>query len=438
MSESIRLSHRDYWRLVSTNRNYRLLWFAQIVSEMGDWLYSVAIYSLLLESTGSAKALATAVVLQVMPQVLISPVAGVLNDRLPRRAVMIAADLARFLVVLGMMWAIAIPSTPFIYAMLLLGSMMWGVFEPGRDALLPNLTAEGRERLAANTLSAATWSFNLAAGTALGGLLAVFLGRNAVFAINAATFLVSAALLLRLRVHEPHAEEHPPLRAADLINFEPMREGFRYIAARPRLLATLLVKAGLGVMGANHVILPILGERVFPVALAGREGTAGLLGMSLLMTARGLGALIGPPVAGYFAAGRQPAFRRGILIAFLAIGAGYFAVSVAPGPWTAIAGIVLAHGAGSTIWVFSTTMLQSQTEDRFRGRVFSADYAFLIVTMSLSTWLGGVAIDMGASVRSVAMAVSLIVVVPAIAWWLAAMPLWEDRPVRSTALPPPE
>lgn len=255
MSEATRLEFRDYWRLVRHNHNYRRLWFAQIVSEMGDWLYSVVIYSQLLEKTGSAKALGGAVVLQVLPQVLASPVAGVLNDRLPRRTVMITADILRFFIVLGMMYAVATNATWLIYVMLFCESVLWGMFEPGRDALLPNLTSSERERLAANTLSATTWSFNLAAGTALGGFLAAAFGVNTVFVINAASFLVSAAFLLRLRIRETHAEHEPPLRPRDLLNFRPVLEGFRYIASQRRLFATLLAKAGLGVMGANHIIL---------------------------------------------------------------------------------------------------------------------------------------------------------------------------------------
>ena len=72
-------------QLVRGNRNFRLLWLAQMVSEIGDWLYAVAIYSLMLELTGSAQAVALAVVLQVLPQLLVAPTAGVLNDRLSRR-----------------------------------------------------------------------------------------------------------------------------------------------------------------------------------------------------------------------------------------------------------------------------------------------------------------------------------------------------------------
>ncbi|MBS0276493.1 MAG: MFS transporter [Proteobacteria bacterium] len=415
---SSRVRLRDYAELLAGNRNYRLLWLAQIVSEVGDWLYAVVIYNFLIERTGSARAVAAAVVLQVLPQVLTAPMAGVINDRLSRRSVMVAADLFRVLVVLAMLFASHLSATWPIYCLLFLETVMWGLFEPGRSALLPNLTRGEREVLVANTLASTTWSFNLAVGSALGGFLSVWLGRDPVFIINAASFLVSAALLLRIRCTEPHAEGQPRFQARELFNFNPVLEGFRYIRDDARLLATLLAKAGLGFLGANYVILTMLGERVFPV-----DGSPAL-GMSLLMGARGLGALIGPAIGGYWAGGREERFRPGILYGFLAASLGYIALSSAQNIWFAIACVTVAHGGGSVIWVFSTTMLQNQTDDRFRGRVFSADYAFMVLAMSTSTWIAGSAVDMGAALRHVSLAVGFMVLLPAVLWAMLAMPLW--------------
>ena len=73
-----------YWHLLRDNRNMRLLWMAQVVSELGDWFYSIAIFSFLLEVTGSARLVSVAFLMMVLPQVLMSPAAGVINDRLSR------------------------------------------------------------------------------------------------------------------------------------------------------------------------------------------------------------------------------------------------------------------------------------------------------------------------------------------------------------------
>src|ERR1700739_5142541 len=97
------ISFASYARLLRRNRNFRRLWSAQIVSEIGDWFYTLAIYTLLLQLTGHASSVALALVLQVLPQTLAGPTAGVVNDRLRRKAGMIAADLIRFVVVLAML-----------------------------------------------------------------------------------------------------------------------------------------------------------------------------------------------------------------------------------------------------------------------------------------------------------------------------------------------
>src|SRR5687768_12759194 len=156
--ESGSVSLSAYSRLVRTNRNFRLLWSAQIVSEIGDWLYTVAIYSLLLEFTGSAKAVALAFVLQVLPQFVVSPAAGVINDRLSRKRVMIAADWTRAAIVLTMVLVRSPEWIWFLYVLLVLETFMWALFEPGRSAVIPNITT-GTDRLVANALSSTTWAF---------------------------------------------------------------------------------------------------------------------------------------------------------------------------------------------------------------------------------------------------------------------------------------
>jgi MFS family permease len=412
---------------VSRNRNFRLLWLAQIVSEIGDWLYSIAIYSLLLELTGSAKAVATALVLQVLPQFFVGPTAGVVNDRMSRKQVMILADLARSVVVLGMVLASSREMVWLLYVLLGLETILWSFFEPGRSATIPNITTSETETLTANTLSSTTWSFNLAFGATLGGFMAVWFGRDAVFVLNAMSFLVSAALLRRMRFQEPHIANAPSFRLKDLADYSPILEGVRYVRRDARLLATLVIKAGLGFLGAHWVVLPIFGERVFPVRLEGLGAArAGMLGMSLLMGSRGIGALLGPLIGGLWAGQRHARLRLGILAGFLAVAAGYVALGAAPTLPLAALAVILAHAGGSVIWVFSTTLLQYQTEDRFRGRVFSADFGFLVLTMSLVTWLAGIAIDLGFSVRTLSTAIGLAALVPA-ALWVWALRLWRQR-----------
>jgi MFS family permease len=417
------VSLSSYWRLISSNRNYRRLWFAQIVSEMGDWIYCVALYTLLLELTGSAKSVALAVVLQVLPQFFVSPAAGVLNDRVSRKRVMIAADLARAVIVLGMLFVARAQVVWLIYTLLFFETVMWAFFEPGRSAVVPNITG-GEELVAANALSSMTWSLNLAIGSGVGGAVCTLFGRDAVFLVNALSFVVSALLLRGMQFPEPHLAQAAPLRARDLVDFSPFVAGVRYMARDRRILALLLVKAGLGLLGTHWVLLPIFGERIFPVKMADAARGA-MLGMSVLMSARGIGALLGPVVAGYWAGRARPRLRRGILFGFAISGLGYLALALSPSLAPAVLAVAFAHGGGSIGWVFSTTLLQFQTDDRFRGRVFSADFAFMVLTMSIATYGCGALIDWGVPVRALALATAIVAVFPALGW-MFAMRLWRD------------
>lgn len=420
------ISLAAYSRLVRTNRNFRLLWSAQIVSEIGDWLYTVAIYSLLLEFTGSARAVALAFVLQVLPQFLISPAAGVLNDRVSRKRLMIVADWTRAIIVLSMVLVRTPEWIWFLYILLLLETLMWAVFEPGRSAVIPNIT-EGNDRLVANALSSTTWAFNLAVGSAIGGLAAAFFGRDTVFVLNSLTFVVSALVLRRMKFDEPHAEGQPPLRAADLFDFRPVREGFHYVRQHRRLLATMFVKCGSGLLGVNWVVLTILGERVFPVQVGGLDArSGGMLGMSLLMGCRGVGALIGPLLATPWSGASESRMRLGILLGYLAGAVGYLTLGFTRALPAACASVALAHAGGSVCWVFSSTLLQTNTQDRFRGRVFSVEYGFAMLTMSTVNSLGGTLIDFGMNVRTLAWIAGLSLLVPAVVW-LYAQSLWREQ-----------
>jgi predicted MFS family arabinose efflux permease len=409
-----------YLALLRRNRNYRLLWVAQIVSELGDWFYALAVYNLLLDLTGSkAQAVAFAVILQVLPSTFAAPTAGVLNDRISRKRIMIAADIARFFIVLGMLF-IRTPSMVWlVYPLLFLETIGAAFFEPARSAVIPNIVPE-HQVLAANALATITWSFCLAAGAGLGGIVAVWLGRDAVFLINAFSFLLSAWLTRRMNFAEPHTANAPPLRARELVEFTPVLEGLRYIRSHPRLFATVFVKGGIGLLGANNVLLPILGERVFPVKLAGIDHSrAAMLGMSMLMGARGAGSLIGPLIGTRWAGEHHTRLRAGIVVGFLFSAAGYVVLGTSSSLAVAICALIAAHVGSATNWVFSSTLLQIYTEDRFRGRVFAADYGICMLAISASSYLAGLSLDLGVSPRTFAWAMGLVMLVPAAAWAVA-------------------
>ncbi|HEY1677296.1 MAG TPA: MFS transporter [Candidatus Sulfotelmatobacter sp.] len=407
------ISVRSYVRLVRHNRNFRRLWLAQIVSEIGDWFYTLSIYTLLLQLTGRPSAVALALVLQVLPQTFAGPTAGVVNDRLKRKHVMIAADLARAVIVLAMLFVRSASTVWLVYPLLLAETVMVSFFEPARNAVIPNISAPG-EVLVANTLSSATWSVNLMIGAGVGGVVAAFLGRNTAFVLNALSFLASAILIGGMRFSEPHTDAAPRLQPRDLVDFSPVLEGIRYIRGHRALIPAVFAKAGELMVGPSWVIFTVMGAREF--AVHGRNidaAGAAMLGISILLGGRGIGALFGPLISARWAGQDDHRLRVGILLGYLAIACGYGLLGVSRSVWLAAGCAMLAHAGGSTVWVFSTTLLQLRTEDRFRGRVFAADLGLGSFTFALTAYLCGRFMDMGISAHTVAAVTGLMMLIPA-------------------------
>jgi MFS family permease len=410
------ISLSSYVRLVRANRNFRHLWLAQIVSEIGDWFYTLSIYTLLLQLTGHASSVALALVLQVLPQTFVGPTAGVVNDRLRRKHVMIAADLARFVIVLAMLLVRSRSMVWLIYPLLLGETVMAAFFEPARNSVIPNIAARG-EVLIANTLSSATWSVNLLIGASVGGVVAAFFGRDTVFVLNALSFLVSALFIRGMRFVEPHAESASPLRARDLVDFSPVLEGIRYVRNHRMLRPAVFAKAGELNIGPSWVIFTVLGAHEFAIRWHNiNPAGEAMLGMSILLGGRGLGALIGPVISARWAGRSDRRLQLGILLGYLTIAVGYGALGLCSSVWLASACALLAHAGGSTVWVFSTTLIQLHSEDRFRGRVFSADLGLSMFTIAAGAYFCGRFLDAGFAARTVASWTGFVMVVPAILW----------------------
>ncbi len=413
------VSFASYARLVRRNRNFRRLWIAQVVSEIGDWFYTLAIYNLLFQLTGRAGSVALALVLQVLPQTLIGPTAGVVNDRLRRKYVMIASDIGRMLIVLCMLLIRSREMVWLVYILLMAETLLVAFFEPARTAVIPNIV-EPEDIVVANTLGSMTWSVNLMLGAALGGLVAAFLGRNAVFSLNGLSFFVSAVLIWGMRFAEPHAEGGVRFRARELVDFSPIIAGIRYVRSHVRLRSTILLKFGNVIIGPSWVVFTVMGQNEFSVRWRGMAPERGaFLGMSLLLGARGLGAMLGPVFTAAWAGSSRRRLEVAIFWGYIGAGVGYAMLRVAGHLWQACLCVIVAHFGSSIIWVFSTTLLQMESDDEFRGRVFAADLGLCMFTIAAGAYLAGRFVDAGFAARSVASASGILLLIPAILWGLS-------------------
>lgn len=378
---------RPYLRLLRNNRDFTRVYVAQLISFAGDWFATVALLGLALETTGSTAVASLVLVLQTGPFVLVSTYAGILADRLDRRKLMVTSDVLRAVVALGFLLARDGSSLWIALVCVALLSVGAAFFEPASSASLPNLV-EPEDLPAANALMFASWGTMLAVGAGLGGLVAAIAGRDVAFLVNAVSFLVSGLLIYGVRrpLTAPRTE-HDDVRIEAAIAAG--RTGMRHEVADTLSLirhsrsiaALLLIKATFGVGMGVVLLLAVFGRDVF------HGGDAGI---GVLFAARGVGAVIGPFIARRFMTGDDAGLLRVIAIALGAFIVGYSLLPVSPVIAVGAVCVCLAHMGGGAQWSLSSFGLQRAVPDHIRGRVFSFDYALVLLSTTVSLLIAGV------------------------------------------------
>ena len=415
-----------YINLLRANRNFRLLYIGQTISQLGDWFNAVAVYALLLDLTGSATAVAAVMIVQYLPVTLVGPIAGVVVDRVDRRRLMILADVLRGCLILVLVLVRRADQVWIVYVVMALVFAAQGFFEPARTATIPSVTS-AEELLPANALSSATWSAMLAIGASIGGAVTALFGRNVAFVINAGSFFWSAAFILQTQYDSTPAARPAPNGIAEWLGITDIIEGIGYVRRNAHVAALMCVKAGWGLAGGVLLLLTVFGQRVFPIG----SGSAGAIGV--LYGARGVGAGIGP-IALRWIVGHDPkTLRRAIAPAFFTVGLFYVALAGAPSLAVAAACVLCAHVGGSILWVFSTVLLQMEVPDRFRGRVFSAELAMVTLVTSISSYVTALELDrLGRSPQRLSFVLGVMFCLPGLLWFWISEFRWKisDRAPR--------
>src|SRR5258706_2921890 len=298
MASVVTPSFHVYLTLLRTNRNFRLLYIGQAISQLGDWFNAVAVYALLLDLTGSATAVAWMLITQYLPVAFVGPLAGVVVDRVNRRRLMINADLVRGVLILGLLIVRRGDQVWIAYVVMALSVAASAFFEPARTATIPNITS-AQELLPANALSAATWSAMLAIGASVGGVVTAAFGRDVAFVVNAASVFFSAFFIAHTRYDATPTAKARPAGFKALTGITDLVEGLRYVRRQSQVAALMCVKAGWGPARGVPALLTGVGPRVFPL------GHGSAAGIGVLYGAPGLRARL-RPIALPLILGQQP------------------------------------------------------------------------------------------------------------------------------------
>ncbi|MBJ61739.1 MAG: hypothetical protein CMB57_00660 [Euryarchaeota archaeon] len=376
---------KGYIEFFSSNAKYRRLWAASVISLLGEWFNTIALFLLILEYSGSEFLLGILFSVRMILFGISQPINGLLADRLNRKSLMLWSNIAQiflaltFLMVDGpedMWWLIGVSGIMMLFH---------GVYVTAERAAVPNIVNE-EDLITANAIGSASWSTALCTGAMLGGIVVSQWGTDAAFVIDSFTFLLSAIILIPLSIEQTVDEnmKGPIFRTA----LKNIKIGWDRIYSDKKLLRIVFAKTSWNLAGAGlaGVFLVLAGSDI--------SGYGAAFGFGLFFFARGIGTGIGPLIArSVFKDRSKWPNMVGILVSLSGIF--YFFVGLTIDyylPLTVFL-IICAHSASGGNWVLSTVLTQTWVEDEVRGRVFSMDMLLLGLSAGLSTTTAGYLVE---------------------------------------------
>jgi MFS family permease len=391
-------------------RNFAVLWTASLISNIGSWMQTVAVGALVISRTGQASWAVLVAAGAFLPIGLFSPLGGALADRLPRRPVIAAGNLAAGLIAAAIAILVA-GNHAGPYALLTLVTLQGSVsalIGPFSQAILPDLVPRS-EFLAASSLNSAQWNAGRIVGPALAGATVAAFGFAASFTANAVSFLAVVIALLFVRLAPPPGG-HDGLLSS-------MREGLRAAWAQPSCRAATIAIGTVAFLAAPFIAL------VPAVALSvtrggGSAGSASSVAAATaaLTTAQGAGAVAGalilPALAVRIGRGQTLAWSLTLLPVAL-IGYGAAARSL----WLAVVTLFLVGLVYMGVLSGLQTTAQLHAPAAYRGRILS----FFLVALGVAYPIGAlaqgpVADRIGVGWTTVCAALALTVICVLVAW----------------------
>jgi MFS family permease len=399
--------------VLTSNRDFRNLFAAELVVFGADWFVMVPLLVLLPELTGSGVWGALVLAADTGINALLLPYSGTIADRFDRKKIMMGANVAALAAVL-LLFGVRSASTAWLAVLAVGGiAVAKAFYSPAASAALPNVV-EPADLAAANAVAGSAWGTMTVVGASLGGVLSSLFGPYACFGLAAVA--LAGAVVLAGSIRRPLQAPRDPA-AVTLRTWPAVVEALGYIGRRPRVLALVTVKSAVGL--GNGVLT------VFPL-LAATYGV-GSLGAGLLFAVRGGGALVGPMLMRRVL-GHRSWLMPGLALSMSAYGLAYLAASATRWFPLVLVLVFVAHFAGGTNWVLSNYALQGEVPDRLRGRIFATDMMLATLSISVSQLAVAALVDT-VDARIILAGCGLTTVTYAIGWRIATRRLALTDPV---------
>ena len=394
-----------YITLIRQNSNFRWLWCGQLVSLLGDWFNLIASAILIADLTGSGFAIGILFTIRMLAPFFVAPIAGICADRYNRKHLLIITDIVRVFIVFGFLFIRDENDIWLLYTLTTLLFAVSGFFSPARSAILPDVTTP-RELGTANALGAATWSVMLAVGAAIGGLTTGLFGSQTAFVIDGLTFVLSAGLLLGIKLPDSPSTATEHQTRAKLT-------AFRYMRQHPDIFFIAMHKAAIALLLSS-------GFQVVQIEIAKDHfviGVGGAISLGLMYCVNGIGSGIGPILARRWTGDRDQPLRISISLGYLIGVLGLAIVAPLLGLVEVLIGGFIRSIGGGIAWVFSTQLLLQRAPNEIRGRIFGTEFALFTLMGGIGTAIIGALLDQFET-RTILWGMTGLPLIPAVLWWL--------------------
>jgi len=339
---------------------FRRLAAALAVSQCGDWLYNVALLVFVYDRTHSVLWVSITTVVRVLPVVVLGPLGGAMADRFDRRRLMIASDVVRAVLML-LLTAVVLAGAPVVFAPILAGLATAAslAYAPSTAATTPKIVPAA-DLPGANAVRSVIGPACVLGGPALGALLLTLTDPAMLFALNAATFILSALLVAAIPAG---AAFRPAGRTESESLLQQMGAGLRELRRHP--VAARFI-------GADILCSLVYGAETVLLVLVSRQDGWGDHGYGLLLAATGAGGILGTALVGRLA--RFSMVSRVVAIALLIAGVPLALMAAVPSLALALV-LCAVNGAGAiVVEVFAETALQQQLDPAVFGRAYGFAY----------------------------------------------------------------
>ncbi|QMU80371.1 MFS transporter [Streptacidiphilus sp. PB12-B1b] len=394
------------WR---SSRDFRLLWSAGAITAFGSFLTLVAVPLQLKQLTGSSFEVGLIGAVELVPLIVCGLWGGALADAMDRRRLVLNSEIAQGLCAAALLGNGLLPHPAVwpLYLVAALSSAFGAIQRPSLDAITPQIV-EHDQLTAAASLVSLRWNAGAIAGPALAGVIATTAGVSAAYAIDLATFVVSALLMYRLRPVPPAAEaQRPSVRA--------IVDGLRYARSRPDLLGTYAVDMAAMLFAMPTAVFPFLADRLHADWSLGLMYASFAVG-SLLVTLTSRWA--------------SRVMRHGRMVVWAAAGwgAAIAGAGLSTDVWLVLLCLVAAGGADMVSGLFRSTLWNGTIPDELRGRLAGVELLSYSVGPQLGqVRAGGMAAVVGVRASIWAGGLACVVAVGALAAALPALMRYDAR-----------